>query len=213
MAVTFPLKVFLFPIICFEEESNRLLFKTFFASLILFLLDKMRRLLLVFRSLILEEATFRRMPPTDLDERFMHQALRAAEEALSEGEIPVGAVLVCSPSEIFTAYNLKECQNDPTAHAEILALRAGAQRLGRWRLGGTLYTTLEPCVMCAGALLQARIDRLVFGATDPKGGGCGSVLDVLREPRFNHKIEVSGGLFADKSSKLLKNFFRQLRIK
>ena len=173
----------------------------------------MKDVLLVFRSRFYEEATFRRMRSTDLDERFMHQALRAAKKALSEGETPVGAVLVCNQSEIFTAYNLKETQKDPTAHAEMLVLRKASQGLGRWRLGGTLYATLEPCVMCAGALVQARIDRLVYGAADPKGGGCGSVMDVLREPRFNHQVEVSGGLFAEASSKLLRTFFRELRTK
>jgi len=153
------------------------------------------------------------MRSSEQDERFMSQALAAADEALLKGETPVGAVLVCGSSDIFTAHNLKECQRDPTAHAEIVVLRRASQRLGRWRLGGTLYTTLEPCVMCAGALVQARIDRLIYGAADPKAGGCGSVMDVVREPRFNHQIEVSGGLLADASSHLLKVFFRQLRLK
>lgn len=141
----------------------------------------------------------------------MQEALEAAEKALLEGEVPVGAVLVCDETISFVAHNLRESRKDPTAHAEMLVLQAGAQRLGRWRLGGTLYSTLEPCVMCAGALVQARIDRLVYGAADPKAGGCGSLVDVVRDPRFNHRIEVVGGLFAEVSAKLLRAFFRKLR--
>lgn len=144
------------------------------------------------------------------DERFMRQALEEAAKASEKGEIPVGAVLVCG-EEIFTSYNMKEQQADPTAHAEILVLREAARRSRRWRLGGTLYVTLEPCVMCAGALIQARIQRLVFGAIDPKAGGCGSVLDVVREPRFNHRVEVVGGVLAEESSRLLRDFFGRLR--
>jgi len=145
------------------------------------------------------------------DERFMRQALAEAEKASEKGEIPVGAVLVCGEAAIFTSYNMKEHQTDPTAHAEILALREGARKLGRWRLGGTLYVTLEPCAMCAGALIQARVNRLVFGALDPKAGACGSVLEVIREPRFNHRIEVEGGVLAEESSRLLRTFFARLR--
>lgn len=151
------------------------------------------------------------MIPSDQDKRFMLQALSEAEQASEKGEIPVGAVLVCRDKTVFTAHNLKESLNDPTAHAEMLALREGAEKMGRWRLGGTLYVTLEPCTMCAGALVQARIDRLVFGAFDPLGGGCGSVLDVVREPRINHQLEVLGGVFTDASESLLKGFFNRLR--
>lgn len=140
----------------------------------------------------------------------MLQALAAAEKAFLEGEIPVGAVLVCGEA-VFTSYNRKEQQTDPTGHAEMLALREAAGRLGRWRLGGTLYVTLEPCAMCAGALIQARIDRLIFGAADLKAGACGSVLEVVREPRFNHRVEVIGGVLAEESSRLLRTFFGRLR--
>lgn len=141
----------------------------------------------------------------------MRLALEAAEAAFAEGEVPVGAVLVCKDAAIFTAYNLKECQHDPTAHAEMLALRKGAEALRRWRLGGTLYATLEPCAMCAGALIQARIDRLVYGAADSKAGACGSVVEVTREPRFNHRMEVLGGVLAGESEQLLQRFFGRLR--
>jgi tRNA(adenine34) deaminase len=143
----------------------------------------------------------------------MLQALAEAEKASERGEIPVGAVLVCGEAAIFTSYNMKEQQTDPTAHAEMLALREGARQLRRWRLGGTLYVTLEPCAMCAGALIQARVDRLVFGAVDPKAGACGSVLEVAREPRFNHRMEVVGGVLAEESSQLLRAFFAGLRDK
>jgi tRNA(adenine34) deaminase len=151
------------------------------------------------------------MHPTDQDEQFMRLALEAAEAAFAEGEVPVGAVLVCKDAAIFTAYNLKESQHDPTAHAEMLVLRKGAETLRRWRLGGTLYVTLEPCAMCAGALIQARIDRLVYGAADPKAGACGSVVEVAREPRFNHRMEVLGGVLSGESEQLLQRFFGRLR--
>jgi tRNA(adenine34) deaminase len=145
------------------------------------------------------------------DERFMRQALAEAAKAAAVGEIPVGAVLVCGEEAIFSSHNLKEHPPDPTAHAEMRVLREGASRLGRWRLGGTLYVTLEPCAMCAGGLIQARIQRLVYGADDPKAGACGSVLDVVREVRFNHRIEVARGILAEESSQLLRSFFGRLR--
>ncbi|HEY5599451.1 MAG TPA: tRNA adenosine(34) deaminase TadA [Candidatus Manganitrophaceae bacterium] len=151
------------------------------------------------------------MIPTEQDERFMRLALAEAETASAEGEAPIGAVLVCGEGAVFAAHNLKERDEDPTAHAEILALREGARRLKRWRLGGTLYVTLEPCAMCAGALIQARVDRLVFGAADPKAGACGSVLEVIREPKFNHRAEVMGGVLAGESERLLRDFFVALR--
>ncbi len=151
------------------------------------------------------------MRPTEQDERFMRLALAEARAAAACGEVPVGAVLVCGEEGIFTAANLKERQTDPTAHAEMVAIRKGAEHLGRWRLGGTLYVTLEPCSMCAGALIQARIDRLVYGAVDLKAGACGSVVEVVREPRFNHRIEVIGGVMHEESSRLLQIFFERLR--
>ncbi len=151
------------------------------------------------------------MHSTDQDEQYMRLALGAAEAAFSEGEVPVGAILVCKDAATFTAYNLKEIRHDPTAHAEMLVLRKGAETLRRWRLGGTLYVTLEPCAMCAGALIQARVDRLVYGAADPKAGACGSVVDVVREPRFNHRMEVVGGVLSEGSEQLLQRFFGRLR--
>lgn len=150
------------------------------------------------------------MVPSERDAEYMRQALAAAEQAFAIGEVPVGALFVSGETTV-VAYNLKESHHDPTAHAELLALREAAKQLGRWRLGGTLYATLEPCIMCAGALMQARIDRLVYGTDDPKGGGCGSIVDVLREPRLNHRIEVLGGVLAEDSSKLLQRFFEGLR--
>ncbi len=127
-------------------------------------------------------------------------------------EVPIGAVLVKDGEVIARACNLKEELGDPTAHAEILALKEGAARLGGWRLSGaTLYVTLEPCPMCAGAMLQARIDRVVFGAWDPKAGAAGSLLNVLEFPLFNHRVEVLGGILEDECAAMLKSFFRRLR--
>ncbi len=151
------------------------------------------------------------MVSTEEDKHFMRRALTAAKRASVKGEIPVGAVLVCGGESVFVTHNQRERQNNPIAHAEILAIRKGARKLQRWRLGGTLYVTLEPCVMCAGAIILARINRLVFASCDPKAGACGSVLDVIREPRLNHKIEVVSGVFSEESSRLLKAFFNQLR--
>lgn len=150
------------------------------------------------------------MLASDLDMRLMRQALAEAKKALSLGEVPVGAVLVCDEVTV-TGHNLKEERLDATAHAEMLVLSEASKKLGRWRLGGTLYVTLEPCVMCAGALVQSRIDRLVFGAYDARGGGCGSIMDVVREPRLNHRMEVLGGVFAEASSNLLGQLFGALR--
>jgi tRNA(adenine34) deaminase len=136
----------------------------------------------------------------------MELALKAAKRGGKQNEVPVGAVLVCGEDR-FVAYNLRECRNDPTAHAEILAIRKGAKKLARWRLGGTLYVTLEPCAMCAGAILEARIDHLVFGAYDPKAGGCGSVWNIIRERKVRHPIVVTGGIMEEESKKILKDFF------
>lgn len=147
---------------------------------------------------------------SEFDERCMRQALAAAEKAFEKGEVPVGALLVTDKTTI-SAYNLKESRNDPTAHAEMLALQKGAKKLGRWRVGGTLFSTLEPCIMCAGALVQARVARLVFGAHDPKAGACGSIVDIVRDPRLNHRIDVLGGVLMEESSRLLQVFFDRLR--
>ena len=143
----------------------------------------------------------------------MRAALDAARSAGERGEVPVGAVLVGSAGEVLaTAGNAPIGRNDPTAHAEVLALRAAGKRLANYRLPGTtLFVTLEPCAMCASALVHARIERLVIGALDPKNGACGSVLDLVRDPRANHQIDVVDGVLAEEASALLKEFFRERR--
>jgi len=148
---------------------------------------------------------------TDRDNAIMLQALAEAKRAAEEGEVPVGALFVDNDVVIARAGNRRETDVDPTAHAEIVVLRWAAKRLDRRRLGGTLYVTLEPCAMCAGALILARVDRLVFGAADPKAGACGSCVDVVRAPYANHRIEVVGGLLAEASTWLLQGFFKQRR--
>ena len=149
-------------------------------------------------------------PRTDLD--FMQQALRLAERAAHEGEVPIGALLVLGGDVIGEGWNRPIGSLDPTAHAEIIALRAGAQRLKNYRLGGaTLYATLEPCAMCIGAALNARVARVVFGAWDSKAGACGSVIDLPREPRLTHRIDVFGGVCSDESAALLRQFFESRR--
>jgi len=149
-------------------------------------------------------------PPTDLD--FMQQALRLAERAARDGEVPIGALLVLGGDVIGEGWNRPIGSLDPTAHAEIIALREGAQRLKNYRLGGaTLYATLEPCAMCIGAVLNARVARVVFGAWDSKAGACGSVIDLPREPRLTHRIDVFGGVCSDVSAALLRQFFESRR--
>ena len=146
------------------------------------------------------------------DEYFMRLALREAERALEHQDVPIGCVITHDGEVIAAAPNERELRGDPTAHAEILALREAAERLGSWRLHGTvLYVTLEPCAMCAGAIVLARVPRVVYGAEDPKAGAAGSVLDVLGEPRLNHRPEVAGGLLADESGELLRQFFAARR--
>lgn len=146
------------------------------------------------------------------DERFMRLALREAERAAEHGDVPIGAALVREGEVIANAGNERELREDPTAHAEVLALREGARRLGGWRLADSvLYVTLEPCVMCAGAIVLARVPRVVYGADDPKAGAAGSVLDVLGEPRLNHRPRVEAGLLAGESARLLESFFRARR--
>lgn len=138
----------------------------------------------------------------------MGEAVRAAHAAAGEGDVPVGALLVCGERELARAGNRTVRDQDPTAHAEMLALRAGAAALGDWRLGEcTLYVTLEPCAMCAGAVVLARVGRVVFGAWDAKAGMAGSVGDLLRHPRLNHRPEVLGGVLAEECGALLREFF------
>ena len=143
-----------------------------------------------------------------LDEHFMRLALREAERAVEHEDVPVGAVVVHEGEVIGVGHNERELRQDPTAHAEILAIREAARALGSWRLlDCVLYVTLEPCAMCAGAIVLARVPRVIFGASDPKAGAAGSVLDVLAEPRLNHRPEVLGGLLASESAALLQAFF------
>ena len=146
------------------------------------------------------------------DEFWMRLALEQAAEAVRLGEVPVGAVAVRDGAVVGAGYNRKESDGDPTAHAEMIAIRAAAERLGNWRLiGVTLYCTLEPCPMCAGAMIQGRLSRLVYGAKDTRFGADGTVVDVLRQPAFNHRVEVVTGVLADEAGELLQAFFRSLR--
>jgi tRNA(adenine34) deaminase len=146
------------------------------------------------------------------DEHFMRLALREAERAAERDETPIGAVLVREGEVLAAAGNERELRADPTAHAEVLVLRGAASRLGGWRVpDSVLYVTLEPCAMCAGAIVLARVPRVVFGAADPKAGAAGSVLDVLGEPRLNHRPQVDSGLLADESAALLESFFASRR--
>jgi tRNA(adenine34) deaminase len=148
------------------------------------------------------------------DEAFMQQALALAREAEALGEVPVGAVAVHEGRIVGTGFNRREVDRNPLAHAELLALDAAAKALGAWRLSGvTLYVTLEPCAMCAGALVQSRVTRLVFGALDPKAGAVGSLYNLAEEPRHNHRLQVTSGILADESRLLLKSFFERLRDK
>ncbi|MBS2023398.1 MAG: tRNA adenosine(34) deaminase TadA [Deltaproteobacteria bacterium] len=144
----------------------------------------------------------------------MSEALALARTAGSEGEVPIGAVVVFEGRIVGRGRNARERGNDPTAHAEIVALQEAARSLGRWRLTGcTLYVTLEPCFMCAGALVNARVDRLVFAVLDPKAGAVGSLADVCRDPRLNHRLAVDSGVLGDECGALLKDFFRERRKK
>ena len=142
----------------------------------------------------------------------MRLALREASRALEHDDIPVGAVVVVDGEVIGTGHNERELRADPTAHAETIALRDAARSLGSWRvLESVLYVTLEPCAMCAGAIVLARVPRVVFGTTDPKAGGAGSVFNILAEPRLNHRPEVGSGLLADECADLLRSFFAARR--
>jgi tRNA(adenine34) deaminase len=146
------------------------------------------------------------------DDYFMRLALREAERASEHEDVPIGAVLVRGGEVVAAAHNERELRQDPTAHAEIIVLREGARAAGTWRvLESVLYVTLEPCAMCAGAIVLARVPRVVYGARDPKAGACGSVLDVLGEPRLNHRPEVAGGLLAQDCGELLSEFFATRR--
>lgn len=146
------------------------------------------------------------------DERYMRLALEEAGAAADEGEVPIGAVVVCDGRVVARAHNRREADADPSAHAEFTAMVAAARELGRWRLTGcTVYVTLEPCLMCAGLMVNARVDRCVYGAADPKGGALGTLFDVSHDERLNHAFEVTPGVLADEAADLLRAFFRARR--
>jgi tRNA(adenine34) deaminase len=150
--------------------------------------------------------------PPKPDQAYMELALAEAKAAFAEDEVPVGAVVVCGDQVVGRGRNAKEKERDPTAHAELLAIREAARALGRWRLTGcTLFVTLEPCPMCVGAMLSARIDRLVFGCSDPKAGAAVSLVRLADDPRFNHRLVVEGGQRAEEARELLQAFFRKRR--
>jgi tRNA(adenine34) deaminase len=144
---------------------------------------------------------------------FMRQAIEEAQKAVEVDEVPIGAVVVMGDRVIAGAHNLRETLQDATAHAELLAIREACEKLGTWRLiGCSLYVTLEPCPMCAGAIILSRVDRVVFGAKDPKGGACGSLINLPADERFNHRPEVVAGVLADECGDMLKKFFQAKRI-
>ncbi len=151
-------------------------------------------------------------PLTDID--FMRLALAEAEKAAAIGETPVGAVLVIGDEVVAAARNMRETWQDPAAHAELLVIREASARLGRWRLSdATVYVTLEPCLMCAGALVLARVGRLVYGCRDPKAGALGSVYDVVRDGRLNHTYRITPGVLEAECREVLQKFFEKLRAK
>ncbi|WP_409303589.1 tRNA adenosine(34) deaminase TadA [Peribacillus sp. SCS-155] len=145
---------------------------------------------------------------------FMQKALLEAERAKVLGEVPIGAVIVYSGEVIATGHNLRETEQNATAHAEMIAIEEACKRLGTWRLeDATMYVTLEPCPMCAGAILQSRVNRVVFGAHDPKGGCAGTFMNLLQDERFNHQCELSSGVLKEECGSILTDFFRELRKK
>ncbi len=154
------------------------------------------------------------MPNTKEDQRYMRAAIGAAKIAEDNGDIPIGAVIVYKGQIIGKAYNQREQLADPTAHAEIIALTQAAAFVQSWRLNGcTMYVTLEPCPMCAGALVLSRMDRLVYGCSDPKSGACGSLYNIVQDKRLNHRLEVTSGILAEDCRQQLQNFFEQRRKK
>jgi tRNA(adenine34) deaminase len=147
-----------------------------------------------------------------MDEMWMAEALAEARKAADEGEVPIGAVVVVAGAIVGRGRNARERLRDPTAHAEVLALQDASRTLGRWRLtGATVFATLEPCPMCAGALVNARVDRLVFAVPDPKAGATGTLFDLVRDPRLNHRVDVGSGVLAEECGALLRAFFRARR--
>lgn len=148
------------------------------------------------------------------DEKWMRIALLEAEKALEKEDVPIGAIAVLNDEIIGRGYNKREADQDPTAHAEMIAIRQAAQLIGHWRLENvTLYCTLEPCAMCAGAMVLARLPRLVYATTDPKAGAGGSIMNITSHPQLNHHVEVASGLFADEAAGQIRAFFRMLRAR
>lgn len=148
----------------------------------------------------------------EADGRFMRLALEEARRAAAEGEVPIGAVVVLDGAVVSSAHNRRELDHDPSAHAEFRAMTEAAQKLGRWRLSGcTVYVTLEPCLMCAGLMVNARVDRCVYGAPDPKGGALGTLFDVSHDRRLNHEFAVTSGVLEGECASVLKEFFRARR--
>ncbi|MCL2403591.1 MAG: tRNA adenosine(34) deaminase TadA [Coriobacteriia bacterium] len=161
---------------------------------------------------LIKENTLTAQYDTPDDEYYMHLALEEADYAAELGEVPIGAVVVSADGVVVRAHNRREVDHDPSAHAEFIALREAAQQLGRWRLSDcTVYVTLEPCPMCAGLMQQARIKRCVFAAADPKSGALGTLYRLHDDSRLNHSFQVTSGVLADESSKLLQDFFSRLR--
>ena len=149
-----------------------------------------------------------------MDEKFMKIAIEEAYKAYSILEVPVGAIVVYKDKVIGTGYNMRETLKDPTAHAEMIAIKKASEYLGGWRLiGCTMYVTVEPCPMCAGAILNSRIERLVIGTKDPKMGCCGTILDLLHNTSFNHQVDVTWGVLEEECSNIMKRFFKELRQK
>ncbi len=145
---------------------------------------------------------------------FMKYALKEADAALTVGEVPVGAVVVAGGEVVGSGHNLRESINDPTAHAEMIAIREASQKLGRWRLtGADIYVTVEPCAMCAGAIVLARMDRLIYGAPDEKAGACGSIFNIVEDARLNHQPEVISGILEAECRGVIENFFKRKREK
>jgi tRNA(adenine34) deaminase len=154
------------------------------------------------------------VPDIQFDESFMAEALKEAKKAYSDKEVPVGCVIVHDSIIIGRGYNRTESLRDPTAHAEMLAITAASEHLSSWRLNGcTAYCTIEPCAMCAGALVLARVERLVFGTFDPKFGACGSVFNIVQEPRLNHRMMVSSGILKEDCTAIMQEFFKKTRGK
>ncbi len=146
------------------------------------------------------------------DAKWMREALAEARQAASLGEVPVGAVVVCAERIVGRGHNRREIDGDPVGHAEIVAIRQAAEAAGNWRLTGcSLYVTLEPCAMCAGALVNSRVERLVFGTRDPKAGYCGSLGNLVQDSRLNHRLEVTEGVLSEECSEVIQRFFSRLR--